>query len=164
MQIRLTPLIKGFITGALMIAVVVGFYYSNQPSDSPLQYVIYGLYGLGIIWTLVAYRQSVEFTGKFTDLFFRGFRCFIIVTLLMVIFTFVFNKMHPEFAAESTEAYRQELIKNPPKDMLPSEMDKAVTQYKNNYNTVLIYGSIFGYLIIGAGVTALISGLLTRRT
>jgi Protein of unknown function (DUF4199) len=159
MQIRLTPALKGAITGILMVAIVLGIYYSD-PSYSNGQYIIYAIYGLGIIWTLVAFQRSESFTGKFGDLFARGFRCFIVVTLIMVTFTFIFNRMHPEFAEESAQAYKQELLKKPPKDMLPPDIDKAVTQYKNSYNTVLVYGSIFGYLIIGAVVTVVISGIL----
>lgn len=162
MQIRLTPALKGVITGILMITVVLGVYYADR-SDSQVQYIIYGIYAAGVIWSLFAFGRSVSYTATFGQYFAQGFRCFIVVTLMMVAFTFVFNKMHPEFAEESAEAYRQELIKNPPKDMLPSEIDKAVIQYKNSYNTVLVYGSIFGYLIIGAGVTAIISGLLLLR-
>jgi uncharacterized membrane protein YraQ (UPF0718 family) len=161
MQIRLTPILKGVITGLLMIGIVLGFYYSDQPSDSPLQYLIYAVYGLGIIWTAIAFRQSAAFTGKFTDLFSQGFRCFIIVTLMMVIFTIVFGKMHPEFAEESAQAYKEQLIKD--KNKLPADIDEETARYKRSYNTILIYGSIFGYLIIGAGVTAVVSGVLTRR-
>lgn len=161
-NLRITPFFKGAITGALMIAVVLGFYYSKQP-DSPAQYIIYGIYAAGIVWTLLAYRNSEAFTGKFGDLFGQGFRCFVVVTLMLVAFTLLFNKLHPEFAEESANAYKTELLKNPPKNMLGPDIDKAVNQYKNNYTLVLIYGSIFGYLIIGAGVTALGSALLTRR-
>jgi hypothetical protein len=163
MQIRLTPALKGVITAILLIAVVLVSYYSGRFSDSSIQYLMYGIYGAGIVWTLIAFSRSGSYTGAFGQLFAQGFRCFIVVTLIMVTFTFVFNKMHPEFAEGSAEEYRKELIKNPPKDMLPPDIDKEVVEYKNNYNTIVVYGSIFGYLIIGAGVTAIISGLLIWR-
>lgn len=161
MSIRILPAVKGAITGVLMVAAFLIAYYSDVSSYSPLQYLIYGIYGLGIIWTLVAYRRSAAFTGKFGDLFSQGFRCFIVVTLIMVIFTFTFSKMHPELAENSGEAYRKELLQQ--KDKLMPDIEKEVANVKKNYNTVVLYGSIFGYLIIGAGVTAIISGLLTRR-
>ena len=145
-----------------MIAVTLGIYYSGQPAGTPLQYTIYGLYGIGIIWTLIAYRRSDQFTGKFGDLFMQGFRCFIVVTLMMVAFTFVFNRMHPEFAEESAKAYREHLLEQ--KDKLLPSIDDEVASYQKGYGTVLVYGAIFGYLIIGAGVTAVVSGILNRRT
>lgn len=146
-----------------MIGVALFVYYNNLPAESPLQYLIYILYIGGIVWTLTVYRLSATFTGKFVDLFSHGFRCFIVVMLMMVTFTFIFNKMHPEFAEESAKSYREALLSDTTKSKTPVEIDDEVSKYKGRYNTVLIYGSIFGYLIIGAGATAVVSLLLTRR-
>ncbi len=157
----LTPAIKGIITAALMIAIVFITFYANMPADSPFQYLVYALYAVGIVWTIVAYRQSANFTGKFGDTFSQGFRCFIVVTLLMVVFTFIFNKMHPEFGAESARSYKEQLTKD--KSQLPADIEANVARYKKGYTMALVYGSIFGYLIIGAGVTAAVSALITRR-
>lgn len=159
---RISPAFKGLITAALMIAIALITYYSGLPPSSPLQYGVYAVYGLGIIWTLLAYRKSEAYTGKFGSNFNQGFRCFIVVTLLMVAFTGIFSSMHPEFAEESATLYREELVKNST-DKLPDEIDKDVARYKKGYTLALVSGSIFGYLIIGAGVTALVSALLTRR-
>jgi hypothetical protein len=38
-----------------------------------------------------------------------------------------------------------------------------VATFKKQYTLKLVSGAIFGYLIIGAGVTAVISALLIRR-
>lgn len=158
---KILPAIKGIITAIVMMIIVLITYYSGMPADSPFQYLIYVAYALGITWTLVAYRMSDLFTRKFWDSFIRGFRCFIVVTLLMTAFTFTFSKMHPEFKSESAEAYRRDLTKE--KSKLPDEVDKEVTLYKKRYDTMLVYGSIIGYLIIGAGVTAAISAFIPKR-
>ena len=160
---RITAALKGVITAILMIAIALAVYYSDLPADSYIQYLIYIIYALGMIWTLLAYRRSSKFSGKFADLFGQGFRCFIVVMLMMVTFTFVFSKMHPEFAEEAGKAYKEALLKEKIKDKTPAEIDEAAESYKNRYTTVLIYGAIFGYLIIGAGVTAAASALLMRR-
>jgi hypothetical protein len=161
MDIRLVPALKGLITGLLMTGVTLGVYYSNLSPDSPIQYAIYLIYGLGIIWTLLAFRRSSSCTGKFGDLFGQGFRCFIVVTLVMVVFTFAFNRMHPEFAEESAQAYKELQIKQ--KNKFPADIENELASYKKSYNTIIIYGAIFGYLIIGAGLTAAASALLMRR-
>jgi hypothetical protein len=158
---KLLPAIKGLITGVIMIAIALVTYYSGLPPDSPFQYMIYAVYALGIIWTIVAYKNSSFFTGKFGDSFNQGFRCFIIVTLLMVAFTGVFSKMHPEFAEESSQLYREQLLKD--KNQLPDQIETSVKGYKKGYTMALLYGAIFSYLIIGAGVTAVASGFLIRR-
>jgi hypothetical protein len=161
MNIKILPALKGVITAALMIAIVLITFYSGMPASSPFQYMIYAVYALGIVWTLVAFRQSPAFSGKFVESFGQGFRCFIVVTLLMTVFTFTFSKMHPEFAAESATAYREQLVKD--KSKLPTDIETEVSSYKKNYTTMLVYGSIIGYLIIGAGVTAAISAFIPKR-
>lgn len=159
---KLKPAIKGLITAVAMIAIALITYYSGLPPGSPFQYLIYALYAIGIVWTLAAYSKSSEYTGKFGDAFNQGFRCFVVITLLMVVFTFVFSKMHPEFAAESAKAYKEELIKNPG-NKTPVEIEETVASYQKGYNMALVYGAIFGYLIIGAIVTAISSLAITRR-
>ncbi len=160
---KLTPLIKGVITAVLMMATSLTTFYTLPPT-SPLHYLVFAVYALGIIWTLVAFSNSPENTGKFGAFFNTGFRCFIVATLLMVIYTFTFNKLHPEFVEESTLAYQKELIATATeKSMTPNDIEEAVANYKKRYTMTLVYGSIFGYLIIGTIVTALGSITLTRR-
>jgi hypothetical protein len=159
---KITPFIKGVITAIVMITITLITYYSGLPANSPFQYLIYAVYAIGIIWTLIAYKNSAVFTDKFGAKFNQGFRCFIIVTLLMVAFTGIFSKLHPEFAEESAKMYKQEMLLNA-KDKTPADIDADVARYKKGYTLALVYGSIFGYLIIGTVITALISVLLTRR-
>lgn len=157
---RIIPALKGLITAALMIAVFLGLYYAGKNADARLQYLVYILYALGITWTVVAYRQSSSFTGKFGDVFSQGFKCFIIVTLIVAVFYGIFNYQHPEFAEETAKSYKEQLIRE---KGLPPEIDKAVATFKKQYTLRLVSGAIFGYLIIGAAVTAAASVILTRR-
>ena len=158
---RISSALKGLITAALMIAVFLVIFYSGKNADARLQYLVYILYALGIAWTILAYRQSPSFKGKFGDSFSQGFKCFIVVTLLMAVFYGVFNYQHPEFAAESAIAYKEQLVNE--KQKLPNEIESEVATFKKQYTLRLVSGAIFGYLIIGAGVTAVLSALLTRR-
>ena len=109
----------------------------------------------------MTYRMSPNFTGKFGDTFNQGFRCFVVVILLVAVFYGVFSAMHPEFAADSAQAYRDHLVEQ--KQKTPAEIDSDVASYKKQYTLKLVSGAIFGYLIIGAGVTAILSALLYRR-
>lgn len=158
---KLSPLVKGIITALLMMATSLITFYTLPPA-SPLHYLVFAVYALGIIWALVAFSNSAQNTGRFGAFFNIGFRCFIVAIFLMVIYTFTFNKLHPEFGEESALSYQKELIANP-KSKTPVEIEEAVARYKKGYTMALIYGSIFGYLIIGVAVTAAASIVLTRR-
>ncbi|HWR32443.1 MAG TPA: DUF4199 domain-containing protein [Chitinophagaceae bacterium] len=161
MPVKLAPAVKGIITAFIMIAIALWVYYADLPPDSAIQYLIYLAYASGILWTLIAYRRSPAFTGKFGDLFSQGFRCFIIVILCIIFFYWLFNYLHPEFRQQMADTLRKQLTDA--KDKMPSDIEKDVAAFKKQYVISLISRAIFGYLIIGAGVTAAASALLTRR-
>lgn len=161
MQIKFTAPLKGLITAIVMISVFLGIYYSGKDADDRLQYLIYFIYAMGITWSVVAYRQSAVFTGKFGDIYTQGFKCFIVVTLVIALFYGVFNYQHPEFAEKTSKVYKEKLIKE--KLKFPVEIESEIATFKKQYTLKLVSGAIFGYLIIGAGVTAVLSALLTRR-
>lgn len=165
---KLSSSIKGLITAALMVGVFLLIYQAGKDSDqqsssvgSSLQYIVYAIYGAGIVWTLLSFRQTPAFTGKFGDSFQQGFRCFVVVTLAMALFYGIFNALHPEFSEQMALNLREQLIKE--KAKLPSEIDEAVSTFKKQYTLKLVSGAIFGYLIIGTFITAAMSALLIRR-
>lgn len=164
MTTKYAPLYKGIVTGLIMVALTLVFYYSDIPSDSGLQYIVYALYGGGIAWTLLSYARSGAYTGKFGNIFGQGFRCFIVVTLIMAIFVGAFSLSHPEFAKQDAKAYREYLNKEE-KSKTPAEKDEMAEKMEKNYTTRLIYTSVFGLLILGTLFTAVGAGLLlaTRR-
>jgi hypothetical protein len=160
-KMNLSAGIKGLITGIIMIGIALAVYYSGQPPGSSLQYIIYAVYAVGIVWAIVAWKNSASFSPKFSEAFQTGFKCFVVVTLLMVLFTAIFSKMHPEIAEDSAKYMKEELLKK--KEQLPPEIDEAVNRFRNGFTLMLVYRSIFGYLIIGAIVTAVTSLLITRK-
>jgi len=158
---KITPLVKGIITGIIMVILSLAFYYSQIPVESNLHYTIYILYALGIAWALIGYSSSVSYTGKFGDIFGQGFRCFIVVTLIMVAFTAIFSMQHPEFAEKAAGFYKEDLIKE--RNKTPAEIEKLVADAKKQYTTSLVSLTIFGYLITGAIITAAGSAFLLMR-
>lgn len=152
---------KGLITGVVMIGLSLIFFYTGQPFESPLQYLIYIVYAGGIVWTIYEFSRSEENTNKFGAFFLQGFKCFIVITLLMVIFTFVFNKLHPEFKDQMAKAYNDELVKKG--NSTPAEIAGNISKMKDYYLTMLISAAIFGYLMIGAVITAATSLLFMKR-
>jgi len=158
---KISSPIKGLITATFMIAAFLVLFYYDKEAETRLQYGVYAIYALGIVWAVIAYRKSASFTGKFGDIFSQGFRCFIIVTLSMALFYAIFNYQHPEFAEETAKAYQEQLVKDNQKT--PTEIESEIATFKKQYTLKLVSGAIFGYLIIGAAVTAVMSFLLSRR-
>ncbi|MGB5006102.1 MAG: DUF4199 domain-containing protein [Ferruginibacter sp.] len=161
MQIHLDATKKGLLAGLIMIGLSLLFYYTKQPFDSPLQYLIYVFYAAGIVWTIYEFSKTEENPNKFGAFFLQGFKCFIVITLLMVVFTFVFNKMHPEFKEDMVKAYREDMVSKG--NTTPDEILKNIEKAKEYYLTMLLSGAIFGYLLAGAAITAATSFIFLKR-
>ena len=89
---------KGLITGLLMIALTLFFFYVLKlPVNQKEQYVIFSVYIAGIIWSLLSYKQTATEDKTFKSYFSTGFKTFIVVTLLMVLYTFIFFKFNTDY-------------------------------------------------------------------
>jgi len=157
----LTATKKGLLTGIAMLLVSVIIYYTKGNFENKLQYITYSIYAAGIAWTLFDYSKSANRANKFGAYFSQGFKCFIVVTLLMVIFTIVFLLMQPQLKDEMAAIYKADLIKNGNYTM--PEVEERVNIAKKSFLPSLVMGAIFGYLVIGAMVTAIVSGFLLQK-
>lgn len=155
------PLYTGIITALLMMALLLGLEAGRDKINPAWQYAVYAVYGAGIVWTLWQFSRTDAFNGRFGTLFNQGFRCFIIVTLLMVVFTIVFLQLHPEYAEQEAAAVTEYYIKEGGKT--PAEIAEQARQAKKQYPVTVVSLSIFRYLIVGALLTAAGSFLFTRR-
>ncbi len=161
---KITPAIKGFITGLLMVAVGLTLNFSKVEPTSPLQYISYFIYGLGIVWTVQAFAKQTGGTAKFGEMFNQGFRCFVVVTLIMALYTFIFYKIlyaqQPELLEKSAIEYKNHLLKTE-KSKTPVEIDEIVANSKKYSLIFTVSVQIFFNLLIGAIVTAATAGALS---
>lgn len=152
---------KGLITGLLMLGVSLGIYYLKGGFENNLQYITYALYVTGILWALMSFKNSASEKKSFKNYFTEGFKCFIVIAFVMVLFTLIFTKLHPELKEQMATAYRAGLVSKG--NYTPPEIDKMVLQAKEYYVTMLVSMAIFGYLVIGSIVTLVGSVALSRK-
>ncbi len=152
---------KGLITGAAMIAMSFIIYYTKGGFDNKLQYVTYSIYLLGVVWALYDFSKQAGDDTKFGSYFSTGFKCFIVVTLLMVLFTLVFLLMHPEMKEQMAVNVKESLLKQGNKT--PKEIDETIAMAKKSFMPALLMAAVFSYLVIGALVTAVTSAVFMQR-
>lgn len=158
---KLSATMKGLITGLLMVISTLLIYKIKGGFDNNFQYITYAIYIGGIVWTLHAFRNATPDYKKFGSYFSNGFKCFVVVTLIMVIFTYVFLQYHPELKEEMAQAIRTDATTKG--DKTPDEIEKQVSMARNNFNTMMTSTAIFGYLIIGALITAIASAFMLQK-
>lgn len=141
-----------------MMAAILAGYQESLTNANTAQGIAYGLYALGVGASIYFNKSGIQ---KFGDYFSLGFRSFIITTLLLVVFTAIFNYLHPEIANESAELFKADLIKT--QNRTPTEIEQDVKLYKEGFATAIISRAIFGYLVFGALAAAISSFLLTLQ-
>jgi len=177
---KIHPALIGLICACLMMAVLLSGYYKMIPSTQAAQLFAYGIYALGIFVTLKIHGSpSTGFRSNFST----GFRCLIVVTLCLVVFSYVFNSLHPEIARQEAAAIReeiqrtnnnfsvkakQEVTSSPDRSTLaenrtPEEIERDLTLFVDRFPIVVVSRSIFGYLLAGALFTAIGALVQTLR-
>jgi len=153
---------KGLATGFVMAGLLLFFFYALKfPFNGREQYAIYGVYMAGIIWSLFSFGQSGAANKTFKEYFAAGFKTFIVITLVMVVFTFIF------FSLDTT--YRESGIAENNKLLLaegnhtPAEIESNAAQLRKIFMPMMVGISTFKYLILGALITAVGAGFLSQK-
>lgn len=144
-----------------MLGVSLGIYYTKGSFENNLKYVAHAIYVAGILWTLMSFKNNASEGTSFKNYFSEGFKSFIVVTFVMVLFTLIFTKMHPELKEQNAIINRADLVSRG--NYTPQEIDKMVLQAKEYYVTLQVSMAIFGYLVIGVIVTLVGSVALSRK-
>jgi len=159
---QVTPTLKGLITGALMaIASAFSLYVLKNPVESNFQMIVYGIFFLGIIWSLWAYSKTATEKKTFKDFFSIGFKTFIVITLIMAAFTFIYFSLHSEFRDEKiAENSRLLLLEG---NHLPKEIEENAKQLRKMFMPLMISAAVFRYLILGSLITVIAAGFLSQK-
>jgi len=152
---------KGLITGAVMVLTSLAIYFAKHDFDNGLQYIVYTTYVAGILWTLFTFKKEKGNEAGFKQYFAEGFKCFIVVTLMMVLFTLVFILMHPELKEQMAILMRAEYANA--KDMTPVDIENKINAAKKFFLPGFLMGATLSYLVIGALISVIGAGFLSVK-
>jgi hypothetical protein len=152
---------KGIITGVLMIATaLVAYLILKLPINQKEQYALYAIFTAGIIWSLISEKNNTAVIS-FKDFFSIGFRAFIMATLFMVIFTFIYFKFDTSYRDLGIAENKVLLLKEG--NHTADEIDKNAVQLKKIFLPMRVGGAVFKYLILGALVSLVGAGFLSQQ-
>ncbi len=152
---------KGLITGLLMITVaLISFYGLKLPVQNNYLFLIYSIYAIGIVWSIFTFSKDANSNTKFKEYFSEGFKTFVVVTLLMVVYTILFYKFnHHLIEAEITLNSQLGLKEG---NRTPVEIEANAKQMRSIFMTMTTAMVTIMYLFLGALLSAVTSGVIMQ--
>lgn len=151
----------GLITGGLMVLVsLLMFYQFHYPDTGTVKYVCFIIYCIGIIVSLLNFKNN-NGEKDFKDYFSEGFKTFVVVTLLMAIFTFVFYKMNPQIFEKTIEEINK--INSLDTNKTPAEVIENGNKIRNIRLPMTVAINTIMYMLMGALVSLIGAGFLSQK-
>lgn len=157
---KLTATYKGLITGAVMIIVSLFLFYGMKlEHDDPSQLVVIGIFIIGVIWSLVSFHRSATGPLTFKNYFSEGFKTFIVMTLMIVLYKGFFYHFNPQIL-EGIIAENEKIVLKEGNYTL-AEVKNNSEQLRKIFMPMTLSLTTVTYLVFGA-VTSVITGLVLR--
>jgi len=151
---------KGLITGLLIVILSAVVYLKTGNFDNSILLAAYFIYAAGIIWSLYSFYRSEQEQKSFKNYFQEGFKCYIVVTFIMVIVTFLFLKFNVSLQNEMIEFQRQQLRLNA--NYSEPDIEEKLATYKKFILPGYTMSTILSYLGVGTLVTAITAFFLSQ--
>ncbi len=159
---QLTSKYIGLLAGGLMVLVSVVLYYGlHFPETGIVNYFCYAIFTAAIILSLIRFRNVQQDDKSFKDYFSEGFKTFVIIVLIMAVFTFIFYKMNPLILENKLAEINK--YNSLDKNKTPGEVIENSNQIRKVFIPMTVATTTIMYLFLGALITAIGSGLLSKR-
>ncbi len=157
----LTPAKTGLITGMIMIGFsIILFYLAHLPVNSKWIYAVYSIFCGGAIFTLIRCARSEKSPIIFKEYFSKGFQYFLVVALLMVVYTFIFHKLNPQIMEAQVSLNNQ--LAQQEKSHTPAEIEANSQQLRNIFMPMTLMITAIIYLFLGTLITVVTTAFLQQ--
>lgn len=152
---------KGLLVSCiLMITSLACFYVLHLPDNGNCQYLILSLFIFGLIWVMTSFKKNTS-SYVFKDYFSEGFKYFIVITFIMTIYTFIFQKLNPQILEnginENNELLRQQ------GDRTMQEINANAAKLRSIFIPMMLMITAIKYLFLGALVSGIIGGFMSQK-
>ncbi len=152
----------GLITAAVMVIISLVLYYQFGFSDKgAVKIICYSIFTVGIIAALLNFKFSSAAEKTFKEYFSEGFKMFVVVVLIMAVFTYVFYKLNPQIFEKTLIEINKYNVQDANKTAL--EVEENSNGLRKAFMPMTIATNVIMYLIIGALVTVCSAGFLSQK-
>jgi hypothetical protein len=161
-MVNISATYKGLIAGGLMVVTcIIAYFVLKIPYNSKEQFVVFAIYTAAIIWALTDFNKTITGEKKFKEYFQVGFKVFMVVTLLMVVYCFVFYSFNTAIRDAWITNNNQLLLKEG--NHMPAEIEANGQQMKKMFLPLMAGINLFKYLIIGVLITVITAGVFVSQ-
>lgn len=152
---------KGILIASVLIFYsLISFYFFQLPENGNSQYVVLGLYIFGIVWVIVSAKRQID-NPNIKKLFSEGFKAFIVVTLFMALYTFVFYKFNPQIL-ERGIVENNTIIKSQG-NKTEMEIKENAEKIRNIFMPMMLAINTIKYIFLGAIISIVSAGFLSPK-
>jgi hypothetical protein len=153
---------KGLLVGAVMIILSLVFFYGFKlPANGFNQFAVLAVFVIGLLWSLISLKIRSVDPLKFKDYFSEGFKTFIVVTLLMVVYTIVFYKLNPQILEAVIKENNELVMKD--KNYMASEVEANANKLRSIFMPMMLAITTIKFLLLGAVISAIGAVFLNQQ-
>ena len=155
-----THVMYGLITAIVMIVIGLIIYVAGLSFKPGMQYVVYIPFLIGIIMNAIAFSKANNADVTFGNIFGSGFKVTAIVTLISIVWSFIFVMIFPEIKDKAMELAREQMQT---KGLTEEQMDQSIKMAQKFFTTFMIAGILFMYLIVGIIFSLIGAGVAKKK-
>ena len=154
---------KGLLIAlAIIVVSLLLFYVFHLPENGKSQYVILVTFIIGMLWTMVDFHIKQKITPRFKEYFSEGFKAFIVVTLLMVLYAFIFYRLNPQIMEKGIEENNILIAKQGSRT--PAEIIENANKLRTIFIPMMLFITTMKFLILGTLITVVSAGFMSQKT
>lgn len=160
MKNKSSHLLTGGIIGAILVLINVIFIIFDLTGNTKVSW-IGSVINIGLlVYFMMEYGKQHDNQKSFGELFTYGFKATAFTTIILTAFMVFYSFMFPDAADKAMEIAREQMSSQ--QNMSEDTIDSALEMTKKFYFPILIGGTIFGTMLVGA-IGSLIGAAVTKK-
>ncbi len=160
MKNKISHLLAGGITGAVLVLINVIFIIFDLTGNTKVSW-IGSVINIGLlIYFIVELGKQHDHQKTFGELFSYGFKATAFTTLILTAFMVIYSFAFPNAADKAMELAREQMSTQ--QNLSEENIDAALEITRKFYFPILIGGTIFGTMLVGA-IGSLIGAAVTKK-
>ena len=152
----------GLIAGIVMIALSIFFFYGLKlPVTGNNQFVIIAVFLAAILLTMFAYKRTNPIQAGIKNYFAEGFKTFVVATLLMAVYTFVFYKLNPQILEAAI--IENEVLAAKEGNHTAIEITNNSVKLRNIFMPMMMAITTLKFLILGAVASVVAAAFISPK-